>query len=155
MIPELLANPSAYDLIKKILSEKIIKPTILNSNFLCSNPNSQVIKLLGKYPEFLSSNLSSNSSDAAIDIILENPNLQNVAGLVVNTNPRIIPLLKKLHKQLPYDKLSANPIIFYHQKFTGKFINKIISHIIKMYIQYHTNLVANSYDTLIRLGGQL
>lgn len=117
----LYTNPSAYPLLINL--DTTIPSTILEN--MCSNPNPQVIKLLEKYPQYICSKISANSTNEAVDILLANPNLIDYKYLSSNTNPRILPLLKANYDKLNLGSLYANPLIFPRIKFSDRALRKI------------------------------
>lgn len=132
----ILANPSAYPIIEdlasnhKIICNKYPGTEFDELDFLSMNPNPKVIELLKKYPEYIRSSISGNSTDEAVDIILENPKLINYRLLSSNTNPRILPLLKANRTRLDLNFLYENPLIFPQRIFTSRFIKRIEDNLI-------------------------
>lgn len=123
-------NPGACRLIKQLIIDG--KLTSVNADYLCLNTNPEIIGLLKQYPKYIKNNLSANSLDIAVDILLENKHLIHLDSLVSNTNPRIAYLLKANFPNFELkhlDTLLTNPLIYQvklsHNYF--KRINRLIS----------------------------
>lgn len=123
-------NPKEYQMKRsKIIAESIKNPRIKNGVMIAvrDSPNSIFAKDLKNLPlhMMIPYILSANSSDNSIDILLKHPNLMDLNMLPVNSNPRIIPILKANYTKLNYKILSICPLIFTQPKFAPKFVQKI------------------------------
>lgn len=120
-------NPSAYNLIVKIITNQSYAITDKFWASLCTNPNGKVIELLKTRIEYVSPELSGNSTDEAVGILLSNPHLINYTFLSSNTDPRILPILKANYSKLDMTRLATNPVIFQTPNYfaNSKLINKI------------------------------
>lgn len=135
--PNLYSNPSAYDIIKitygqfydpEQISHGEIGNLIECISSMCSNTNSDVIRLLDYENNKLVSNAILATNPAFMDVFPDGPHnilrKQNISG---NPNPRITKWLKLNYGKINKDLLKLNPLIFPERKFTPRLINKIRS----------------------------
>ena len=121
----IMGNPSAYLIIRDILVKHNYKLSNPEASSLCTNPNPHVIDLIRNNLELIRPELSRNSTNEALDILFENPDLIDLKFLVANTNPRVIPILKANYILLNKRLLATNPVIFTQVRCTSKFISRV------------------------------
>lgn len=112
-----------------------------HKNSLCANPAPEIIAMIRADNELISEGLSSNPSDAAIDILYANLDKLDYNLLASNTNPRIIWLLKRYYRKFKTSILLQNPLIFPLFRFNSSNTNRVIQLLDEITKQKLTKLI--------------